>query len=218
MYYVGGIQCVASDELIHFGVKGMRWGVRRYQNPDGSLTAAGRKKYLPKEYKSMASGVKKYLNPDGTFTEEGRKKFNAQHVKDLDSDYLYSNRYKTKWHSSQGISKMSREDRQKEFDLIMKNHERGRAKEKAKLAAAGVFSVGLMAGAAKQIAKYGGSPLEVALTSGTAIAIGASVAKNVLRRDKANEMFNRKIYERRYKLGDNDIPYSDNDIKKLFGN
>lgn len=32
-----------SDELCHYGVKGMKWGVRRYQNKDGSLTAAGKK-------------------------------------------------------------------------------------------------------------------------------------------------------------------------------
>lgn len=40
---------IRSDELMHFGVKGMRWGVRRYQNPDGSLTPAGRKRYGSRE-------------------------------------------------------------------------------------------------------------------------------------------------------------------------
>lgn len=32
------------NELYHHGVKGMKWGVRRYQNKDGSLTAAGKKR------------------------------------------------------------------------------------------------------------------------------------------------------------------------------
>lgn len=34
-----------NDELKHYGIKGMRWGVRRYQNEDGSLTGAGKKRY-----------------------------------------------------------------------------------------------------------------------------------------------------------------------------
>ena len=30
-------------ELYHYGVKGQKWGIRRYQNPDGSLTEEGKK-------------------------------------------------------------------------------------------------------------------------------------------------------------------------------
>ena len=39
MYY----NIVYSDELAHHGIKGQKWGVRRFQNSDGSLTDAGKK-------------------------------------------------------------------------------------------------------------------------------------------------------------------------------
>ena len=39
-YYVAGIP-YSADDIYHHGIKGMVWGVRRFQNPDGSLTPEG---------------------------------------------------------------------------------------------------------------------------------------------------------------------------------
>ena len=37
---------VTTDTLYHHGIKGQRWGVRRFQNRDGSLTTSGRTRYV----------------------------------------------------------------------------------------------------------------------------------------------------------------------------
>ena len=36
---------ISEGELYHYGIKGQKWGVRRYQNDDGSLTLSGKKRY-----------------------------------------------------------------------------------------------------------------------------------------------------------------------------
>ncbi len=36
---------MAGPDIEHHGIKGQRWGVRRFQNKDGTLTSAGKKRY-----------------------------------------------------------------------------------------------------------------------------------------------------------------------------
>ena len=52
-------------ELYHWGVKGMKWGVRRYQNKDGSLTAAGQKRYDRDIRENNAKKKDNRINIDG---------------------------------------------------------------------------------------------------------------------------------------------------------
>ena len=66
---------MSSNELTHHGIKGMRWGVRRYQNEDGSLTYSGKKRALRmRDQYTKFSKDKKYRDKDGNLTYSGRKK------------------------------------------------------------------------------------------------------------------------------------------------
>ena len=93
---------ITYDEIKHHGIKGQKWGVRRYQNEDGSLTAKGKQRYGTKEnferqypqeskkkmkkakgevdvYKDVAGKAKRGM-------EEGREKKNKQQKENVDKD------------------------------------------------------------------------------------------------------------------------------------
>ena len=59
-------------ELYHHGILGMKWGIRRYQNKDGSLTSAGKKRYLST---SLSSAIARRENKK---TDESFKRWKEQ--------------------------------------------------------------------------------------------------------------------------------------------
>ena len=53
---------IPKSELAHHGILGQKWGVRRYQNPDGSLTPAGRRRLERADKKWVKKNEKKFYN------------------------------------------------------------------------------------------------------------------------------------------------------------
>lgn len=77
------------NELAHWGVKGQKWGVRRYQNKDGSLTPAGKKRVqkLDSERRALTGRITPFAKKIPTSDSQVKKK-ETRNPKKMSSDEL----------------------------------------------------------------------------------------------------------------------------------
>lgn len=75
-----------NNELQHWGILGMRWGVRRYQNKDGSLTKAGQKRYS-KEMNKLKEEERVLKNNERTRNKMAKLEAQRKKVEGMRNEY-----------------------------------------------------------------------------------------------------------------------------------
>lgn len=108
-WYIGNDE---SPSLSHHGILGMKWGIRRYQNSDGSLTDAGKKRYSTEKTKKQAErDEKKRIKAENKAIRAERKKQLRLRRTLSDKDLL------------EGIGRLEKEKKYKE--LLKEDLQRG---------------------------------------------------------------------------------------------
>lgn len=85
-----------GNELYHYGVQGQKWGVRRYQNSDGSLTEEGKKRYSRKNSKNSNNGINH---------KEGAKYWNDKNVDEYAALQKYIEKNLGDWYFNTYVDK-----------------------------------------------------------------------------------------------------------------
>ena len=119
-----------SDYLEHYGIKGMKWGIRRFQNKDGSLTKAGLKRYsdaaseaASKVGKAIAEGGKKLGEVAGKAAQATKEKMVEKHAQRKEEKRIADLMSKPirKLTEEERVERMERRQKEKELRTLEKN-------------------------------------------------------------------------------------------------
>lgn len=125
------------DELVHYGIKGQKWGRRQYQNKDGSLTPAGRERYgskenfekqYPAEQKAAMKAVKG-ASDEAVKTARAGKEYEAERTRKkqrkADKALEEATREKARQMSDQELREaVNRLNMEENYTRMMQNRER----------------------------------------------------------------------------------------------
>ena len=109
---------MSETVLIHHGIKGQKWGIRRFQNKDGSLTPAGRKKAAKLESRYMALTGKNIKNKPA---QSAKPKTIEERTKELQSQKAYLQTQKDILDLNRQIASLKPETRSAGRKFIEKN-------------------------------------------------------------------------------------------------
>lgn len=112
-----------NDELMHYGIKGQKWGVRRYQNSDGSLTDKGKKRYADANKEIMNRSYYTYSEVNALPRKE--RKATKRYLKDTakSSQMEYKRQYKNLG-GKRGLKKLEY-SRDENDNVIVRNKKTG---------------------------------------------------------------------------------------------
>ena len=139
-----------NNSLAHHGIKGQKWGERRFQNPDGSLTPAGKARYNKTEAKKEYKEAKKQYDKDFhkaynySYTHSIRTSLNPK-AKEKETE---------KWNKAYDSLEKQNKAKQK-YKEAKKEYKEAKKAEKKPLTKEQKIAIGVAAVAATGLAAYG---------------------------------------------------------------